>query len=86
MTNYNYTCDHGNHRIQVLNTELEYMNSFGCHGNGDGQFNDPNGIARDEAGNLYVTDTRSNRVQVFECNRVSIYTFNKKSTASKQLN
>ena len=39
-----YTCDHGNHRIQVLNTELEYMDSFGCHGNGDGQFNDPNGI------------------------------------------
>lgn len=32
-----------------------------------------------------MTDTRNNRVQVFNCNREFLYTFNKKSTASKQL-
>ena len=37
-----YVCDRGNHRVQILNTELEYMNSFGCYGNGDGHFNIPN--------------------------------------------
>ena len=34
-----YVCDRGNNRFQILNTELEYVNSFGCHGDGDGQFN-----------------------------------------------
>ena len=80
-----YVCDRGNHRIQILNTELEYINSFGCHGNGDGQFHDPNGIAQDEAGNLYVTDTRNNRVQVFDCNEQFLYAFSEKGTASKQI-
>ena len=80
-----YVCDRRNHRIQILNTELEYINSFGCHGNGDGQFHDPNGIAQDEAGNLYVTDTRNNRVQVFDCNEQFLYAFSEKGTASKQI-
>ena len=62
-----YVCDRGNHRIQILNTELEYVNSFGCRGDGDGQFNYPIDIAQDRAGNLYVTDTNNNRVQVFDC-------------------
>ena len=33
-----YVCDRGNYRVQILNTELECVNSFGCHGDGDGQF------------------------------------------------
>ena len=80
-----YVCDRGNNRVQVLNTELEYVNSFGCHGNGDGQFNLPNGIAQDRAGNLYVTDSRNNRVQVFDCKGQFLSTFSKKGVASKQL-
>ena len=55
-------CDRGNHRVQILNTELEYVNSFGCYGDGDGQFNCPNDIAQDRAGNLYAADTNNNRV------------------------
>ena len=47
INNTLYVCDRGNHRIQILNTELEYVNSFGCHGNGDGQFRGPNNIAQD---------------------------------------
>ena len=48
-----YVCDCGNHRVQILNTELEYGNSFRCYGDGDGQFNRPNGIAEDRNRNLY---------------------------------
>ena len=51
-----FLCDGGNHRVQILNTELECVNSFGCHGDGDGQFNRPNDIAQDRAENLYVAD------------------------------
>ena len=80
-----YICDRGNHRVQIFNTELEYINSFGCRGDGDGQFNEPNGIAQDRAGNLYVTDTRNNRVQVFDCNGQFLYAFSRKGADSKQL-
>ena len=31
-----YVCDHGNHRVQILNTGLMYVDSFGCYGDGDG--------------------------------------------------
>ena len=59
-------CDRRNHRVQILNTELEYVDSFGCYGDGDGQFNRPNGNAQSGAGNLYVSESRNNnRVQVF---------------------
>ena len=32
-----YVCDNMNKRVQILNTELEYVNSFGYHGDRDGQ-------------------------------------------------
>ena len=78
-----YVCDHGNYRVQILNTELECVNSFGCHGDGDGQFNRPNGIAQDRAGNLYVADSCNKRVQVFDCMGQFLSTFSNKGTASK---
>ena len=78
-----YVCDRGNFRVQILNTELEYVNSFGCHGDGDGQFNRPIGIAQDGAGNLYVTDSFDNRVQIFDCNGQFLFAFSAKGVASK---
>ena len=81
-----YVCDRENYRLQILNTELEYVDSFGCYGDGDGQFNRPNGIAQDRAGNLYVSDSYNNRVQVFDCKWQFLSTFSKKGVASKQLN
>ena len=81
-----YVCDSWNNRVQILNTELEYVNSFGCHGDGDSQFNSLNGIAQDRAGNLYVTDSKNNHVQVFDCKGQFLSTFSKKGAASEQLN
>ena len=85
INNKLYVCDCGNHRIQVLNTELEYINCFGCIGDGNGQFKRPNDIAQDGAGNLYVADTNNHRVQVFDCKGQFLFTFSKKDTASKGL-
>ena len=79
-----YVCDRGNHRVQILNTELEYVNSFGCHGNGNGQFKESSDIAQDRAGNLYVTDTKNNRVQVFDCKGQFLSAFSKRGAAYKQ--
>ena len=41
----------------------------GLSGGGNGQFNQPNGLAVDGAGNLYVADAFNNRVQKFDANR-----------------
>ena len=73
-----YVCDRGNYRVQIVNTELEYVDSFGCYGDGGGQFNRPIDIAQDRAGNLYVSDSYNNRVQVFDCKRQFLSTFRKK--------
>ena len=78
-----YVCDRGNNRVHILNTELS---SLGCHGDRDPQFNWPNDISQDRAGNLYVTDTNNNRVQVFDCKGQFLSTFSKKGAASEGLN
>ena len=80
-----YVCDHGNDRFQILNTNLEYVDSFGCYGDGNGQFNGPNGIAQDRVGNLYVSDTNNNRVQVFDCEGNFLSAFSRMGADSKKL-
>ena len=80
-----YVCDRGNNRVQVLNTQLKYMNSFGSGGDGTGQFYRPNDIAQDGTGNLYVSDGWNNRVQVFDCKGQFLLNIIKNGTDSKQL-
>ncbi len=41
---------------------------WGSQGKGTGQFQDPRGIAVDEAGNVYVADSGNHRVQEFDAN------------------
>ena len=48
------------------------MNSFGCHGDEDGQ---PEDIAQDRAGNLHVTDTVNDKVLVFDYRGQLLYSF-----------
>ena len=83
INNTLYVCDRGNHRVQILNTELEFVNSFGSSGDGDSQLDRPNDIAQDGAGNLYVTDTFNNRVKVFDCKGQFLSTFSRKGGASE---
>ena len=64
--------------VIVGTTELKYVDSFGCYGDGDGQFNRPLDIAQDGAGNLYVSDSYNNRVQVFDCKGKFLSTLKKK--------
>ena len=42
-----------------------YLGSFGVEGQGDGQFEYPNGVATDTRAHIYVTDRENNRVQVW---------------------
>jgi predicted membrane-bound mannosyltransferase/DNA-binding beta-propeller fold protein YncE len=57
--------DTGNKRIQVFDTEGNFITQFGTSGAGEGQFSEPVGLTVDATGNIYVADTWNKRVQVF---------------------
>lgn len=60
--------DTGNKRVQVFDTDGNFITQFGSSGAGDGRFNEPVGLAVDQAGNTYVADTWNKRIQVFDTN------------------
>ena len=60
-----YIVDNGNCRIQVLNPDFSYCNSFGTEGSNTGEFNEPYDLATDSIGNVYVAERKNHRIQVF---------------------
>jgi len=60
--------DQGNFRIQIFDTEGNFLKAFGKKGTGDGEFLEPMGLALDSRGNLYVGDGTRDDVQVFDEN------------------
>ena len=70
-----YVADSGNNRIQVFNPDGTFLRQWGstckldtregCVGGGEGQFNEPWGIAVGQDGSVYVSDTWNHRVQKF---------------------
>ena len=46
--------------------EVSALQMWGSQGKSNGQFQDPRGIAVDEAGNVYVADSGNHRIQVFD--------------------
>jgi DNA-binding beta-propeller fold protein YncE len=61
--------DSGNNRIQKLDSNGRFIARFGrnrgdgTRGLGNGEFNDPRGLATDAQGNVYVADHGNNRIQ-----------------------
>ncbi len=45
---------------------FNYLSQFGSAGSGNGQFQNPIGVAVDSGGDVYVVDTSNNRVQKFD--------------------
>jgi tripartite motif-containing protein 71 len=60
-----YVSDYNNHRVQKFDSEGNFITKWGSKGTGDGEFVNPNGIAMDSSGNVYVADAGNNRIQVF---------------------
>ena len=60
-----YVADNGNDRIQILDSDGNFLSKFGTTGTGDGQFDDPYDVALDSVGNIYVLDNGNIRVQKF---------------------
>jgi T5SS/PEP-CTERM-associated repeat protein len=64
-----YVTDTGNDRIQHFDAAGNYLGKFGSPGSGNGQFVFPNGVVVgltvNSAGEIYVADRGSNRIQRF---------------------
>ena len=58
--------DWRNDRIQRFSPDGEFIDMFGTHGDGEGQFNRPSDVAVDDGGFIYVADWVNQRVQVFD--------------------
>ena len=57
-----YVCDSSNGRVQVFDSNLNFVRSFG---DGPNQLKDPRDIDFDYQGNIYVVDFEKDRVLVF---------------------
>jgi DNA-binding beta-propeller fold protein YncE len=65
-----------NHRIQVFDSNGNFLLAFGSYGSGDGQFDSPEGVAYDNNNNrIIVADTWNNRIQVFDSNGNFLFKF-----------
>ena len=54
-----------NYRVQYFNATGSFLGSWGARGTGDGQFDEPAGIARGPNGYIYVADNQNHRIQYF---------------------
>lgn len=61
-----YVADTGNKRIQVFRPDGEFAFQWGGGGAGEGNLDEPVGIAFGPGGEIYVADTWNRRVQVFD--------------------
>ena len=55
-----------NSRVAKVDSDGNWVRSWGEPGSGPGQFNVPHSIAVDAAGNVYVADRGNRRIQVFD--------------------
>ena len=60
-----FVTDTGNKRVQVFDTEGNFLREFGGAGSAPGQLNEPVGIEVSSTGEVYVADTWNERVQTF---------------------
>ena len=61
-----YAVDRDGNRIQVFDKNGTFLFKWGSKGTGDGQFTDPEHLAVDSDGNVYVSDRKHNNIQVFK--------------------
>src|SRR3989442_14769875 len=75
-----------NNRVQKFDSRGNFLAKLGKEGNGPGQFNVPWGIAVDELGNVYVTDTGIHRIHKFTSHGAFICQWGNRGNTVGQVN
>jgi len=60
-----YVVDSGNNRVQRFDSEGAFLSEFGQFGAENGSFSSPWGIAIDNSGYVYISDTKNARIEKF---------------------
>jgi len=64
-TDHIFVVEGGNDRVSIFNSAGTFVDTFGSTGNGDGQFNDPQGIAVNST-HIIVSDANNDDIQIFD--------------------
>lgn len=75
----------GNHRVSVWDLDGNFLFTFGEHGTGDGQLNNPEAAKFNSEGKLYVSDLKNDRIQVFDADGKFLFKFGESGQAAGQL-
>ena len=81
-----YVTDYNSHRVDVHNPDLTFFSTFGSKGSGDGQFDNPYGIAFDSTAFVFIADLCNHRIQVFTDSGVYIRQFGRGGSDEGELN
>ena len=81
-----YVCDSDNARVQVFDSSLNFLRTFGTRGDGPGQLKDPRDIDFDTQGNIYVVDWRKCQVLVFSEDGQYLRHFGREGQGKGELN
>ena len=85
-----YVADEENNRIQKFTSDGVFLAKWATQGSGipnaDGQFNEPVGVAVDNAGNVYVADKENHRIQKFTSDGVFLTKWGTPGTGDGQCN
>jgi len=76
----------GGFNVVKFNSRGKYLATIGSAGNGNGQFNDPQGVAVNSGGNIYVVDSGNDRVEKFNQDGVYQSQFGSDGSGNGQFN
>ncbi|MGO9196800.1 MAG: putative Ig domain-containing protein [Acidimicrobiales bacterium] len=82
-----YIADSGHDEIVGFDTSTDAQNVvFGAQGSGEGQFEDPTGLAADSDGNVWVSDADNSRVEEFSSIGTYLSQFGAEGSGDGELN
>jgi DNA-binding beta-propeller fold protein YncE len=78
--------DTARHSVYVISKSGALVREFGRQGSGDGEFNEPRGVALTSGGDIVVIDSLNSRVQIFDTNGAFLTAFGRLGAGDGEFN